>query len=414
MERQLWPNPTHSLTYVRLELESFDPRGLIIPPNPLLHSLTVHDVPDADVWVEELLIDTPEPGAPQEGSTNGYTITPLESPSDAVPRFPNLRFLSLHHTSLLSLPTVPLDSLTHLDLSHNLLNAIPDALRGLHSLVSLNLAHNLITSVRNAPQALGNIHTINLAHNRIDCLVGLDRVPGLRRVDVRGNELTEPGEVGRLAVLPLVEAMWAAENPLAHGDDWRPEISAAFAAEGRPVVLDDTPLAWSEQRRVDAILASRGRTRAKERTQQLETPAQARVQQQGQRASPSVPTDEPDVPSRVGSVTPPTATAIPDRVSSPPLTASAAASPTKVAAAHRKRPRRRLVNLDGDEIASLNASTSTVGTTTTATPTLTPKTKGKKDGKKEKKDKSSRKNGNGNGSGNGSADSVAAKDSVGE
>ncbi|BEI86632.1 hypothetical protein CcaverHIS002_0609190 [Cutaneotrichosporon cavernicola] len=255
-----------------LELDGFDPRAVLVPPNPLLHSLTVHDVEDADDWIVELLVD-----GPQQQDDYGLSVPPLDTPAESplsepnsllerspepqTPRFPNLRHLSIHHAGLLALPSLPLTSVTHLDLSGNLLNEIPD-LSGLHNLVSLSLAYNVITSVRRAPQSIGNVTTLNLAHNRIDCLVGLERVLGLKRVDVRANELPETSEVGRLAVLPQIEGVWATGNSFATPEsDWRVEVSAFFAGEGRDIVLDGTPLTWAEGRRVDAALAARGKRR---------------------------------------------------------------------------------------------------------------------------------------------------------
>lgn len=304
-----------------LELDSFDPRGLLVPRNALLHSLTVHDIGDADDWIEELLVDRPP---------DSETDSPEVSP-----RFPNLRFLSLHHTSMLAFPSLPLTSITHLDLSHNLLNSIPDALSELHNLVSLNLSNNLIAAVRNAPAALGNLHTLNLARNRIDCLVGLDRVLGLRRVDVRGNALTEPGEVGRLAVLPHIEAVWAAENPLTSTEDWRAEIAAAFIGESTEPTIDDTPLAWSERRKVDAILAARGRRKAER--------SEARPS-----LNASTSTKHSSRPSTPPSQLIPTPTS---RVVSPP---SPSPTPSKVkkTTAAKKRARRRVVNFEGERSGS--------------------------------------------------------------
>ena len=230
----------------RLELEGYDPRGLLIPPNPGLRSLTVRDVQDADDWLEDLLSRRSEPD------------------DEIGPRFPNLRHLSLHSTTLLSFPILPLDRLTHLDLSFNLLNAIPSTLSSIPSLRSLNLSNNLITSLRNAPSALGNSTSLNLSRNRIDCLVGLERVLALERIDVRANELAEADEVGRLAVLPHVREVWCANNLFDRpsvGDEWRIELGAAYAAEGRAeVVFDDQPWTWAESRRIESLLSSRGKT----------------------------------------------------------------------------------------------------------------------------------------------------------
>jgi hypothetical protein len=185
--------------------------------------LTVRDVQDGDDWIEDLLADISAPDAP-------------------TPRFPNLRYLALPSCSLLNFPTLPLSELRQLDLSHNLLNSIPSALASLPHLRSLNLSNNLITSVRNAPAALSHVVTLNLSKNRIDCLVGLDRVLSLERVDVRSNELPEAAEVGRLAVLPRIKEVWCANNAFdIPNEDWRTDLGVAFAQERKQVVVDDRP-----------------------------------------------------------------------------------------------------------------------------------------------------------------------------
>ncbi|WVQ99645.1 hypothetical protein IAU59_006784 [Kwoniella sp. CBS 9459] len=250
-----------------LELEGYDPRALLIPYNLNLRSLTVKDVQDGDDWIEELLtlaLETePDSDSNRAGSSDvDDNDTAVNERTERKPRFPNLRYLSLMRTNLLSLPTLPLTSLTHLDLSHNLLNSIPSSLAGLTSLTSLNLSNNVITSLRSAETSLPSIVSLNLSSNRIDCLVGLDRIPTLQRVDVRRNELLEVGEVGRLAVLPRIKEVWCSGNgfDIAGEDEWRVELGAAFKEEGRDVIVDDSDFSWSESRRIDALLASRGRT----------------------------------------------------------------------------------------------------------------------------------------------------------
>ncbi|WVN87662.1 uncharacterized protein L203_102848 [Cryptococcus depauperatus CBS 7841] len=232
-----------------LELENYDPRALLIPVNPGLRSLTIRQVQDGDDWVHELLVSTP--------------LASVESEQEA--RFPNLHHLCLIDTSLLSFPDLPLTSLTHLDLSHNLLDSIPSSLSALSNLTSLNLSHNVITSLRNAPSCLKSLVSVNLSFNRVDCLVGLDRVIGLERVDVRSNELYDAGEVGRLALLPYIREIYCTGNPFENQhipegtEHWRIILGRMFKEEGRDVVLDGVVWTWNEERRIEAGLASRGR-----------------------------------------------------------------------------------------------------------------------------------------------------------
>lgn len=303
-------------TDIRLELEGYDPRGLLIPTNPGLRSLTVRDVQDGDEWLEEL-ITIPQPADPGDASEIKDTTPPQ-------PRFPNLKHLSLHSTTLLSLPTLPLHNLTHLDLSHNLLNALPPSLSSLSSLTSLNLSNNLITSLRAAPTTLGNITTLNLSHNRIDCLVGLERVLGLQRVDVRGNQLPEVSEVGRLAVLPHISEIWCSGNPFDTGsaEDWRVELGVAFRMEGRDVTIDDRPWGWGEQRRIDTDLVAKGHDA------------------QRHSRNPTTITPAPHVHRSTPTSLAPSPSPLPPRSSATPSPASGVAQ--------KKRRPRRVINLDDD------------------------------------------------------------------
>lgn len=325
----------------RLELDGFDPRGLLIPHNPLLHQLSVHDTGDGDDWIEELL------ALPEEKESNGTESAPESTDSMGKPRFPNLRYLSLQRCQLLAFPNLPLTSLSHLDLSHNELNSIPD-LSTLHNLVSLNLSNNVITSVRNAPSSLGNVATINLSNNRIDCLVGLDRLLGLKRVDVRSNHLPEAGEVGRLAVLPEIKSVWAASNPFST-TEWRPDVAATFVNEGREVVLDDTPLTWTEAREVDAILARRGHSRRSGEETRKSLEAERPVGPAGMAGGIVAPS-----PARVKSPRPPTSP-VPSAPRSPAPksvpTPAKSPEPTRTTKVSQKRRTRRRVNLDGGDPA---------------------------------------------------------------
>lgn len=300
----------------RLELEGYDPRGLLIPHIIGLRSLTVRDVQDADDWIEELLKDGTEP------------------------RFPNLRYLCLQSTSLLSFPTLPLSNLTDLDLSSNLLNSIPTSLSTLHNLQSINLSNNVITSLRNAHQVLGNITSLNLSKNRIDCLVGLERVLGLERVDVRGNLLEESSEVGRLAVLPHIREVWCSGNAFDHApvlvtaEEWRIELGVSFAAEGREVVLDDRPWTWSESRKIEGLVAARGGVHVHGREGTLPAGPSGSVRSHLSVESHNH-TPHPTPPNLTADRTPPTSRDTPSPASN--------LSPRHPA---KRKPRRRVVDLD--------------------------------------------------------------------
>lgn len=267
---------------------------------PGLKSLTITDVQDADDWLEDLV-----------------TL-------DDASRFPNLRYLATPSTSLLSLPALPLSHLAHLDLSGNLLDSLPSSLASLHTLVSLNLSANVITSVRNAPQVLGNITTLNLSKNRIDCLIGLERLLGLERLDVRGNELRESAEVGRLATLPHIREVWCESNPFEGYEEreaWRIGLAVAFIEENqggdKEVVLDGQPWSWNEKRKIDQTLGAHGR------------------HQRG-RTTPA------------GSRPPSTYAQTSVRSTAPTLPSSTAASPAPVRKPQpKKRRKQRIVDLDG-------------------------------------------------------------------
>ncbi|WVR06832.1 hypothetical protein IAU60_003868 [Kwoniella sp. DSM 27419] len=361
-----------------LELEGYDPRALLIPPNVNMRSLTVRDVQDGDDWIEELL--TVE--APRQSAGQGIEQDQADDEPAARPRFPNLRHLSLVRTTLLSLPPLPLSSLTHLDLSHNLLNSLPSSLGSLTSLISLNLSNNVITSLRGAAAYLPSLVSLNLSSNRIDCLVGLDGVLTLERVDVRNNELLEAGEVGRLAVLPQIKEVWCAGNGFDIGgeDEWRVELGAAFRQEGREVRLDDVEFTWNENRRIEGILNSRGRhaghshsragtwqsTHSHGQSHGAEvrsTPSTLGYGSSGLNAGERGGRDQPDGPhsdarSRQGSTrsqagfpaaTGATASA---SASASPTTGTprqVAASPASFAAVAKKKGRRRVIDLDGTD-----------------------------------------------------------------
>ncbi|KAJ7262252.1 hypothetical protein B0H12DRAFT_1201388 [Mycena haematopus] len=163
-----------------------------------------------------------------------------------------LKHLSLSDNSLTFFPStcVPcLTSLTHLDLSSNLLVSVPPNLAALYNLVSLNVSDNMIDSVLGIYQHLGGVLYLNLAHNRLESLCGLERLPALERVDLRNNLVDESAEVGRLAMLPNIAEIWIDGNPFVEiEENYRITCFDFFWKEGKTVSLDGSQPGFYEKR----------------------------------------------------------------------------------------------------------------------------------------------------------------------
>ncbi|MCO5576852.1 hypothetical protein L7F22_030672 [Adiantum nelumboides] len=187
-----------------------------------------------------------------------------------------LRHLSLCDNSLTFVhhsPIAYVTNLTSIDLSHNLLNAVPPSLSALMKLRSLNISNNLIDSVLGIPDSIPQIEALNLSHNRLESLCGLERLTNLSRVDLRSNEVFEAGEIGRLATLEHITEVFIAGNPLLEEEeDARVLVFAEFAKEGRlleKIKLDGESIGYFEKQRVREIVPNMDRlaiTRNSKRT----------------------------------------------------------------------------------------------------------------------------------------------------
>lgn len=163
-----------------------------------------------------------------------------------------LKHLSLSDNALTFFPTESLPyltSLTHLDLSSNLLVSVPPGLGALYNLVSLNLSDNMIDSVLGIYLNLGQVLSLNLSHNRLESICGLERLSALERVDLRSNLIDESGEIGRLATLPNITDVWVEGNPFAEMDEsYRITCFDYFWKERKTISLDGTPPGFYEKR----------------------------------------------------------------------------------------------------------------------------------------------------------------------
>lgn len=242
-----------------LELEAVDPRSVIVPVLPGLKALTIKDVPDGEDWLEGFLWTLENEEDEQQASTVQL-------------RFPSLQYLSLPNTALFSFPLPvknQLSSLTHLDLSSNLLNSLPSTLAHLPNLFSLNMRNNMLSSVRGAAQQVADVRAINLRENRIDCLSGLDGLVHLERLDIRSNAIHDSSELSRLAVIRPLREIWVSGNPFTETESegrWRVGVFIAFVQEQGDGVLDRLSVdgyvaTWSERRSVLSEIHKRGRQR---------------------------------------------------------------------------------------------------------------------------------------------------------
>ncbi|KAI0335010.1 hypothetical protein GY45DRAFT_972850 [Cubamyces sp. BRFM 1775] len=180
--------------------------------------------------------------------------TPKPSPTPPLPslKWAFLRHLSLADNALTFLPTSflsHLTSLTHLDLSSNLLVSVPSGLSALYNLVYLNLSDNMIDSVLGIYTMLGGILTLNLAKNRLESICGLERLLALERVDLRHNFIEESAEIGRLATLPNIAEVWVEGNPLVDIEEgYRVRCFDYFWKEKKSILLDGSPPGFYEKR----------------------------------------------------------------------------------------------------------------------------------------------------------------------
>lgn len=198
---------------------------------------------------EAITEDTEEGENPTAENVSQPLPLPSSDSSPDGPQLPSgkwgfLRFLSLSDNALTFIPTSPLPyltSLTHLDLSSNLLVSVPSGLSQLYNLVSLNLSDNMIDSVLGIYKHLGQVLRLDLSHNRLDSLCGLERLMALERVDVRHNLLEDTGEIGRLSTLPNVSEVSVEGNPFIEiEDNYRVKCFDFFWKEGKSILLDGT------------------------------------------------------------------------------------------------------------------------------------------------------------------------------
>lgn len=136
-------------------------------------------------------------------------------------------FLYLHDNRLVGLPD-PLGRLTklrYLNISENSFSAVPASVCEMVGLLELRITDNQLTSL---PEEIGKLSRLRELHLRNNQLISLPRSVGrlreLRQLDLRGNPLRElPRELASLPRLEKLDLRWVNTLP---GVDWLGQLEA--------------------------------------------------------------------------------------------------------------------------------------------------------------------------------------------
>ncbi|CAG8573100.1 20585_t:CDS:2 [Dentiscutata erythropus] len=165
-----------------------------------------------------------------------------------------LRQLNLSDNSLTFVASEPFSYITKcacLDLSDNLLLAVPPGLSQLPDLQYLNLSNNMIETINNIHQVLSNVTKLDLRNNRIENLCGLERLWSLEYVDVRENRLTDWAEIGRMSELHGMKQIFMEGNPFTkYQQSYRVNIFSLFREKDKEIMLDGTGPSYNERRHI--------------------------------------------------------------------------------------------------------------------------------------------------------------------
>ncbi|KAJ3861105.1 L domain-like protein [Lentinula novae-zelandiae] len=301
------------------------------------------------------LPDTVQEVADEETSSPTNYIPPTTPPELSSRKWASLRFLSLSGNDLTFFPTeltLYLTSITHLDLSSNLLNSVPEGLNALYNLVSLNLCDNMIESVLGIYTQLGSVTSIDLSRNRLESICGLERLHALERVDLRHNAIEESSEIGRLAPLPNISNVWIEGNPFTeYEESYRVTCFDFFWKEGKTILLDGSPPGFYEKKNLTAPLPEQAHTSRP--VSAAHSPPTIAIGHTHPHSHPHSQSNSPPAEVNDGSNHSPTAAPPPALSSTSPQLGPVGAA--GVSGKSRKKVK-RIVDLDGDHVSEDSAS----------------------------------------------------------
>lgn len=161
---------------------------------------------------------------------------------------PRLETLNLNHNqidSCFGLEHNKLPNLTTLEMRENRLTTTAGI--DLPNLKSFYLAMNMITKLEDLDK-MERLTTLHLRDNKIETLDGFyETMKQLQYVNLRANNVSDPLELKKLAVLPMLRALVLLETPISETDSYRMEALVAIEKLER---LDKDP--FTEDERSDA------------------------------------------------------------------------------------------------------------------------------------------------------------------
>ncbi|XP_032828205.1 nischarin isoform X2 [Petromyzon marinus] len=178
---------------------------------------------------------------------------------------------------LLGVQLPPWGSLTTLDLSHNRISHIDDAVKLIPKVEFLDLSHNAITEIANLQHlyslvhldmshnrvgecvrlhgTLGNVRTLSLAGNALRNLAGLAKLYSLAALDLSDNGVEQMEEVRHVARLPCLERLSLSGNPVCITTDYRTRTLALAGDRAAEVCLDGVAPSRKELDTVEVLKA---------------------------------------------------------------------------------------------------------------------------------------------------------------
>jgi len=121
-------------------------------------------------------------------------------------------FLFLHDNQLTLLPSslAKLTKLRYLNISENAFEAWPESISGMKSLIELRATDNRLTSIPDSVGRLARLRELHVRNNQLASLPeSIGALEELRQIDLRGNPLTHlPDAIARLPRLDKLDLRW--------------------------------------------------------------------------------------------------------------------------------------------------------------------------------------------------------------